>query len=73
MDLGKGKVGYFIISSALIWGAVIVGCSLKLKGTAYYEEISPILIAGSSFHLLFIWAPLAVLFRKNKVEEENQD
>lgn len=60
------KIGYFIIGSAIIWGAVIIGCSLKLKGTGYYDQISPVLIGGTLAHLLFIWGPLAAQFLKNK-------
>lgn len=35
----KGKIGYYIIASAIIWGAVIIGCSLKLKGTPCYTNL----------------------------------
>ena len=59
-------VGYYIIASAIVWGAVIVGCSLKLKGTPYYEEISPILFAGVIIHFILIWAPLGIQFKKMK-------
>ena len=27
----KGKIGYYIIVSALAWGAVIIGCALGIK------------------------------------------
>ena len=60
----KKNIGYSIISSAIIWGAVMVGCALKLKGTHYYAEISPILIGGAGIHLLFIWGPLAGMLKK---------
>ncbi len=56
----KKTIGYYIISSAIIWGAVIIGCALKLKGTPYYEEISPILIGGVIVHMVLIWIPLGV-------------
>ncbi len=69
----KSKIGYFIIASAIVWGAVIIGCSLKLKGTPYYDEISPILIGGASFHLIFIWGSLVSQFRKNKEEKSEID
>lgn len=62
----KKTIGYYILASAIIWGAVIIGCAFKLKGTPYYEEISPILIGGVIIHLLLIWAPLANQFRKIK-------
>jgi len=66
----KNKIGYFIIGSALIWGAVMVGCSLKLKGTSCYEDIYLILTLGAAFHLLFIWGPLVSLFKKNPNTEK---
>ncbi len=65
------SVGYLIITSAIIWGLVIVGCSLKLKGTEYYQEISPILIGGVITHMLLIWTPLGIQFGKKKKEKPN--
>ena len=65
----KSKIGYFIIASAIVWGAVILGCSFKLRGTSCYDEISLILTGGAGFHLLFIWGPLVSQFRKNKEEK----
>ncbi|MCK5028349.1 MAG: hypothetical protein KAR57_01855 [Bacteroidales bacterium] len=65
----KGAIGYFIIGSAIIWGAIIVGCSLKLRGTSYYEEISPVLIGGMLTHLFLIWGPLAVQLKKRAKKE----
>lgn len=66
----KGKIASSIIASSIVWGAVIVGCALKLKGTQYYAEISPILIGGAGVHLLFIWGPLAGVLKK---KEDNQE
>ncbi len=65
------SIGYYIIASAILWGLVIVGCALKLKGTPCYNDISPILIAGAGFHLLFIWAPMGKQYRNIKDSEEN--
>lgn len=62
----KNSLGYFVIASAVIWGLVIIGCSLILKGTGCYDQISNILIGGTIIHLLFIWGPLAVILRKEK-------
>ena len=59
----------YIIASAIVWGAVIIGCSLKLKGTGCFDEITYILSTGTVFHLLFIWGPLAIQFKKLKKEE----
>jgi len=62
----KGTIGYFIIGSAIIWGAVIIGCSLKLKGTPCYEEISFILTGGAGIHLILIWGSLVAQFKKKE-------
>ncbi len=69
MNKIKISIGLFIIASAIIWGAVIIGCSLKLKGTGCYDEISYILSAGAGIHLLLIWGPLAIQFKKTKKEK----
>ena len=66
----KGIIGYFIIGSAIIWGAVMLGCSFKLKGTPYYEEISPVLTGGALFHLLFIWTPLGKHFKTQNKKDQ---
>ena len=62
----KSKVGYLIIASAIIWGAVMIGASVILKGTPYKEGINRIIMGGTIFHFLFIWAPLGTLFKKDK-------
>lgn len=63
------SIGGYIIASAILWGAVIIGCALKLEGTSMYEEISMILYAGVILHLLFIWGPLAIQLKGNKEEK----
>ena len=62
--MNKSKIGYFIIVSAIIWGAVIIGCSMALKGTECYSEIQNILVAGAGIHIVLIWGPLVSQFRK---------
>jgi hypothetical protein len=52
----KNILGVTILASAIIWGFVIVGCSLKLKGTACYEDINVILFAGVLSHILIFGA-----------------
>ncbi len=42
----KRSIGSIIIASAIIWGAVLIGCSFSLKGTDCYEEIYLILFGG---------------------------
>ncbi len=60
----KNTYAISIITSAIIWGLVIVGCSLSLKGTACYERISGILIAGAASHLIVV-IPLLINRLKN--------
>jgi len=62
----KSKIGYLIIASAIIWGAVLISCAVILKGTPYKGEINLIVIGGVIFHLLFIWAPLGNQLRGEK-------
>ncbi len=65
----KNLIGWYIIGSALIWGLVIVGCSLALKGTECYSEIQNILVGGVVTHLILIWGPLAIQLKKQKQSE----
>jgi len=44
--MNKSKIEFSIIVSAIVWGAVIIGCSLALKSTECYGEIQNILVAG---------------------------
>ncbi|MAE07411.1 MAG: hypothetical protein CL661_01470 [Bacteroidetes bacterium] len=67
MEKKKKSIGLFIIASAIIWGIVILGCSLKLSGTDCFDEILYILSVGATFHLIFIWGPLAI--RLNKIKK----
>lgn len=65
----KSKVlilGAYILGSAIIWGVTIIGCSLRLKGTDCYSEISTILSGGAGIHLILIWVPLAAQLKKFK-------
>jgi len=59
-------IGAFIIASAIIWGVVIVGSSYALKGTECYDKIQNILVGGVLSHIILIWGPLALLFKKTK-------
>ena len=62
--MNKGKIGFAIIASAIVWGAVIIGCSFALKGTECDGEIQDILVAGVITHLIVIWGPLVAQVRK---------
>jgi hypothetical protein len=68
----KTTMGYYVIASAIIWGAVIVGCALKLRGTECYQSIDMILFAGMFTHLILIWGPLAALFVKKDKKKKNR-
>ena len=73
MDKKKKPIGVAVamlpIASAIIWGAVIIGCSLKLKGTGGYEEIQNILYGGMITHLILIGAVIAGIVGKKKKQE----
>ena len=64
MDKNIKTIGGFIIASAIIWGIVIVGCSFALKGTEGYSKIQNILVGGVLSHIILIWGPLALKFKK---------
>ena len=48
------RLGLVIIINAIIWGLVIIGCSLALKSTGAYKEIQTILAGGSIASLLLL-------------------
>lgn len=60
------NIGFFIIGSAIIFGAIILGCSTALSGTECYDKIQNYLVIGFIAHLLFIWGPLAAAAKKEK-------
>ncbi len=66
MKKNAWSLGALIIGSAIIWGATILGCSLKLKGTDCYDLISTVLGAGAGIHLILIWGPAATLMNLKK-------
>ncbi|MCP4581309.1 MAG: hypothetical protein GY839_06800 [candidate division Zixibacteria bacterium] len=65
----KKIIGVYIIASAIIWGAAMIGCSLMLKGTECFSKIATILGTAAGIHLIFIWGPLAAQLKKLNVEE----
>jgi len=70
--MDKSKVlslGALIIGSAIIWGATILGCALKLKGTGCYDQISNVLGLAAGIHLILIWGPAAALMNKKKKKD----
>ena len=69
MDKKVITIGAFIIGSAIIWGAVIIGCSFALKGTECYDKIQNILVGGVLSHIVLIWGPLTAILNKQKQKE----
>ncbi len=63
------SIGYYIIGSAIIWGAVIVLCALTLKED--FSRIAIILNGAAGIHLIFIWGPLAAQLKKKKDEDKS--
>jgi len=67
------KSGLTIILSALIWGGVMIWTSTVLKGTPYKDEIRNIISGATSAHLLFIWAPIGIIYVNEKKKLKNRD
>ena len=47
------SIGSVIIANAIVWAAVLIACSLELRGTDAYQQIQFIL-AGGSMASLFV-------------------
>jgi hypothetical protein len=43
----KRRVNAFMIANAIVWGAVIIGTSLVLRGTEYMSKLTPIFAGGA--------------------------
>jgi len=65
----KSTFGAFIIASAIIWGAVILGSASVLKGTGCYDKIQNILVIGIISHIIIIWGPMAAILKKQQKQE----
>jgi hypothetical protein len=48
------KEAAIILGNALIWGCVVIACSLALKGTGQFQEIQHILGGGAGASLLVV-------------------
>lgn len=64
--------GALIIASALIWGAVIIGCSFALKGTECYDKIQNILVAGTLTHIILLGIPITTSIVKTKEKAKDK-
>ena len=54
----KKRVGVFIIANAIVWGAVIIGTSLVLRGTDYMDRLIFILGGGAGVSVVILSAIL---------------
>jgi hypothetical protein len=63
-NMKKNPIGALLISSAIIWAAVIIGCAFVLKGTSYKDKVTLILIGGMAAHLIVVYFPLGKRLNK---------
>lgn len=66
----KSTFGAFILGSAIIWAAVIIGCASALKGTECYGNIQNILLVGIFSHVIIIWGPMVAMLNKQHKQEK---
>ena len=62
-------LGGLVITSALVWGLVIIGTSAALKGTECYGEIQNILVGGVLMHIIMIGGITPLIIKKIKKTE----
>ena len=63
MEKNKKKaLAYYMIGSALVWAATILGCAFILKET--FSQISVLLTSAATMHLIIIGGPMAARFKK---------
>ena len=60
----KINIGWFIIGSAIIWGAIVIGAALLMRGFENKAQVISLLSTGASTHLIIIWIPLAARIKK---------
>ncbi len=60
----KTALTYYIIGSALIWAATILGSAYILKGT--FNQISILITSAATIHLIIIGGPLSARFKKQE-------
>jgi len=65
----KIALTYYVIGSALIWAATMIGCSLILKESS--TQISVLLSSAAAIHLL-IWGALSAQLKKPDSETKCQ-
>jgi len=65
----KNKTAYYILISAVVWGAVFVAALIVLKGTSYKEQMLNILLGGIAIHMFLIWIPQGNQLRKKNIKD----
>lgn len=60
------KRAVYTILNALVWGAVIIGCSLRLKDTGAFSEIQGILAGGA---VVSMFLSILILARKKDQQD----
>ena len=68
----KQILGPYIIGSAVIWGATIIGASLMMKGLEAKTEVLSLLGTGAGLHLILIWGPLAAALTKLRKQQDHE-
>ena len=63
-------LGGLVITSALVWGLVIIGTSAILKGTECYGEIQNILVGGVVMHIFMIGGITPLIIKQAKKTDE---
>ena len=63
-------LGGLVITSALVWGLVIIGTSAALKGTECYSEIQNILVGGVLIHIIMIGGITPLIIKQVKKTEQ---
>ncbi len=66
-ELTKERLGIFIIVNAIVWGAVIVGAAMILKGTGQYQRLMPLLASGAGMSIVIL---PAILVKKGKKDTD---
>ena len=68
----KKKIRNFIITSAIVWGFIIIYVAYILKGTEFKNEVTSVLAGGIIFHLLFVWIPMAKQLKSKTIKENEK-
>jgi hypothetical protein len=56
--------GSILIANAIIWGVVLIGCALVLRGTPYKDEVLGTIGAGATIALVTNSAALSKMSKK---------